>query len=188
MTAPIITMYATSNPDAVAAYRAAVAARDVFLDKLRADAVELGGNSGPVIVFESGGPMRVAGFSFVVGADVPAGWRLVRGRIEPARTGPGAAAARRWLDEHQVPGDCDPRYVLKAYGLAYQTRVGPLSKFQIHVPVLVEHDDRLWVRYVGDPLGDNVLDDPITVTWEPVMPSKFLAAQEAHDAAKATAR
>jgi hypothetical protein len=187
VTRPIITTYSTSDPKALAAYRAAVIARDAFLDQLRSDAAELGGNDGPVIVFETGGPMRLAGLR-PAGEGMSQGWawRLIRGRLEPARFGPGVAAAQRWLDEHQVPGDCDPRYVLKAHGLAYQTRVGPLSKYQIHVPVLFEHDDRLWVRYVGQPKGDDVLSDEVfSITWEPVMPSVFLAAKEACEASTA---
>lgn len=173
-------VYRTDNPEALAAYRTAVAARAEFGHRLRADAAALGRNNGALVGDTAfGGPEKVVGLDPDTSGAIPAGWRIVRGRLEPAKRGQGAADARRWLDEHQPGADRDPRYVLKAHGLPYQSRVylGGGS-FHAHLPVLFEHDGQLWACYKGKPDGD-FPGDPSGLTWPACPLGDYYAAKAA---------
>ena len=176
--------YCTDDPAALAAYRTAVAARAEFSARLRADCAALGGNRGALSSHRGfGGPEQITGLQPDGSGTIPAGWRIVRDSLEPARRGSGSAEARRWLDERQPGADLDPRYALKRHGLAYQSRTysGRGGTFYTHLPSLFEQDGRLWACYKGKPDGD-FPGEPSGLTWQPVALSAYYAAKEAADA------
>lgn len=148
--------YRTSDPAALAAYRTAVEARKQFGARLRADAAAIGHNLGVLSAHRGfGGPEEIVGLEPDQTGKTPDGWRIVRGRLEPALRGKGSAAARRWLEDHQPPPDVDRRWVLKKHGLAYQSRIPAAGgTYKGYVPVLFEHDGYLWACYKGRPDGD----------------------------------
>lgn len=170
--------YSTTDPEALAAYRAALVVRREFGARLRRAAAALGDNLGPLVsVKEFGGPEEITGLEPAATGKKPAGWRLVpsRKRLEPA-IGKAGDQARRWLVEHQPPADADPRYVLKAHGLAYYSRVPSARGTQLTLrPHLFEFDDRLWACYRGHPDGDWPGDDP-GLTWPQVSLDEFVQA------------
>lgn len=172
--------YRTDGPAALAAYRTAVAARAVFTAQLHVDAAAIGGNNGARCgVRGFGGPEYIPGLEPDGSGTIPAGWRIVRDRLEPALRGPGSAAARRWLKEHQPTPGLDRRYVLKGHGLAYQSRVSVGGDgYKSYLPDLFEHDGQLWACYRGEPDGD-FPGEPARLTWPACTLAEFHTAQAA---------
>ena len=192
--------YRTTDEAALVAYRAAVAARDAYTTQLHTAITGLGaGNLRPLYRTTAfGGPVALTGFEYSDAAHVPWGWRIVnykgKFRIEPKNGGAGAAAAKRWLDERQPGPACDPRYMLKAHGITYQSRVHFTSgEFNTYYPTLFEYDDALWIWYRDGAPDADFPKEPCTVTWErePLakMQAAYAATYEANtDRTKETAR
>lgn len=182
--------YRTTDPAALAAYRAAVAARDEFTTRLLSDITILGAGKLRPLSREVGfgGPVEICGLQYQDDAHVPWGWRVVspngNHRLEPKPSGAGSAAAKRWLAEHQPGPACDPRYVLKTHGITYQSRIHTSGGgFRTYTPAVFEYDDALWVWYRdGDPDAD-FPGEPCQITWEQVpladMQKTYAAAYEA---------
>lgn len=172
--------YRTTDPAAINAYRTAVIARAGFTARLRAATAAIGANTGAVSTYTAfGGPEKIVGLDPDNSGVIPVGWRVVRGDLVPARSGPGAAAARRWLKEHQPAATLDPRYVLKSHGLAYQSRVPTGGgTYDVHLPIVDEHNGVLWACYQGEPDGDFPGEDP-GLTWEPRPLEEYYAAKRA---------
>lgn len=181
--------YRTDDLAVLAAHRAAVAARTAFTATLAADILDLGaGPLRPLQARHSGGPVTIAGFQFAGSANVPWGWRVVsrsgQERIEPKVSGSGSSAAKRWLAEHQPGEACDPHFVLKPHGIAYQSRVHFTGgRYNVYFPSLFEYDDALWLWYQdGVPEGD-FPREASEITWARVpitdMHTAYAAAHEA---------
>lgn len=182
--------YRTTDPAALAAHRAAVAALAEFTAWLYTEIATL--NAGDLKPLSRngafGGPVELAGLEYVDASHVPWGWRVLnhkgKYRIEPKSVGAGSAAAKKWLEEHQPGPDRDPRYVLKNHGIAYQSRVHFTGGgFETYTPALFEHDAALWIWYRdGAPDGD-FPRDPCQITWDRVpladMQTAYAAAYEA---------
>jgi hypothetical protein len=180
--------YRTFDPAALAAYRTAVAARREYTVRIRAAAAALGGNVGALAGNTSfGGPEKIFGLSPDGSGTVPAGWCIVRRQLEPAKRGPGSAAARRWLEQHQPPPGVDILFVLKDHGLAYQSRVyiGGGS-YQVHHPIIIERDDTLFACYLGKPDGD-FPEEPAGMTWDELPTAEFWAVKALDDRDRAVA-
>lgn len=173
--------YATDGPEAIAAYRAARAARTEFSSRLLAAAAALGGNIGPVSGPQGfGGPEVIYGLMPDGSGTTPAGWRIVsRGtskRLEPA-TGAAGKNAVRWLAAFQPPPEVDPLYVLKAHGLAYQSRTRRAGGgHNTHSPIVFEHRGKLWAGYLGQPDGD-FPGEPSGLTWDEVPWQDYMRAK-----------
>lgn len=167
--------YRTTDPAILAAHRAAVAARDEFTTRLNVDIAAL--DAGPLRPLSRhagfGGPVEIAGLEFVDSAHVPWGWRVVNRngteQIEPKTSGAGSADAKRWLAEHQPGAACDPHFVLKDHGIAYQGRVHfSGGRYNTYYPSLFEHDGALWLWYQhGTPEGDFPREE-CEITWDRV--------------------
>jgi hypothetical protein len=182
--------YRTDSWAAITAFRATNVARAEFGVRLRDDAAALGGNNGPLSNHRPyGGPEQVVGLDPDGSGAIPHGWRIIGepARLTPAPRGKGSAAACRWLEEHQPGPDLDTRHVLKKHGLAYQSRVGSISSYTIHLPMLFEHDGYLWACYLGEPDGD-FPGDPSGMTWPEISVEDFEAAKNAHTADRAAGR
>ncbi len=181
--------YRTNDPAAVAAYHAAVAARAKFTIRIREAIAQLGyGRLEPMSCPGGyGDPETILGLRYETRDRVPFGWRVRNRRspghpdilIEPAPTGVGSTAAKRWLAEHQPGPECDPAYVLKKHGIAYHSRQGTISAYTVHFPILFAHAGYVWVWYEqGVPSGD-FPGDTVEITWEPVPLAELLAARDA---------
>lgn len=184
--------YSTTDPEIIAAYRAADGELRDFSARVCEAARQLGKNKG---VLRQGG--RMLGHSVVAGlvpddpADPPEGWRYVksRRRLEPRR-GPAGEPAEAWLIQHQAP-KIDIRGMLDAqYGLPrYSSSPGsdPDSR-RVGCPGILFHDGTLWAAYDGHPCGDlfgfRDLREP-DERWTLRRPSEFYAAREAYEAAHA---
>jgi hypothetical protein len=167
--------YRTTEAAALAAYRAAVAARDEFTAKLHVAIAALGaGKLRPLYCTTAfGGPIALKGLEYLYAGHVPWGWRVVNCRgtyqIEPKSSGAGAAAAKRWLAEHQPSPDCDPRYMLKGHGITYQSRVHFTGgRFNTYFPSLFEYDGALWIWYRDGAPDADFPKEPCEITWERV--------------------
>lgn len=197
------TAYSTDNPEIVAAYRDACAARRDHARRI-VDAVrDLGadherilgtgdGISAPTITGLT--PLRrpdtvvpnndedYEGAVHLTNYVIPDGWRIVRERLEPRRGKPGQAA-REWLAQHQP---VDVRGVMSTHGLpraAWIPRRGDFG-YTVSAPNLFEHDGTLWACYAGEP-GAGEMDRGETCTWTPRKLSEYHAAKEAHEDAAA---
>lgn len=179
--------YSTDNPEAVAAFRQAVADLQAFGERVLADCAALGGNEGPLVHGGIWGSQdRIVGLGPDGSGTIPAGWRIVRGRLEPRRGKPGDLA-RQWLADRQPP---DVRHVMTKYGLPRHSRVPAQSNGFTHrmiAPVLFEHEGTLWACYEGKP-GDD-FDGPEAsaaggCSWTLRKLSEFHAAREALEAAR----
>jgi hypothetical protein len=169
--------YSTDDPEAVAAFRQAVADRVAFGERVRADCAALGGNKGPLVQSGVWGKDRIVGLGPDDSGVIPDGWRIVRGRLEPKRGKPGEAA-RQWLADHQPP---DVRHAMTAHGLPRHSTVpsqpGSFTRRMIQ-PALFEHEGTLWACYEGKPGDDFDGSDAEGCTWTPRKLSEFYAARE----------
>jgi len=173
--------YRTDNLAAIAAFHAARAAGIEHLHRINADRELLGGSTGFVGGPKGfGGPVHLVGLRPDDSGQIPAGWRLNR-RDKILK--PQKPAAVQWLDERQPGNSCDPAYVLKAYGMAYQSRVGTLGDFLIFYPTVFEHNGYLWAGYRGEPDGD-FPGEPAGITWPRVPIYNFRAALDSFAAAR----
>lgn len=177
--------YSTDDPATVAAYRQALADRNEFAARIRADVEQLG--AGPRVYLTSSGfpdsPDRITAVE-QRGDHVPDGWRVVRGHLEPRR-GKAGDGARRWLADHQP---VDVRHVMEQHGLPRAAWVPRDREFgwSIVTPKLFLHDGTLWACYAAEPgTGGSGFDDD-RCTWTPRRLSEFHAAWEAFEEAKAT--
>jgi hypothetical protein len=96
--------------------------------------------------------------------DVPEGWRLVRGQLEPRRGRPGEQA-RAWLDSVQLPS---MRKAMEAHGMPQLTFGGG----RMRVPAMFMYDGAVWVLHGIEPDGE------VGPAWERIRISEFYAAQE----------
>jgi hypothetical protein len=182
--------YSTDNPETVAEYRQVRQARTEYAERLRSDCDALGGNSGALFrggMF--GQPDALVALDPDGSGTIPAGWRLVRGRLEPRRGAPGDPA-RSWIAEHQPP---DIRCAMVPHGLPRHSVIAAEQNGFTHrhiTPVLFEHDGTLWACYEGYPAYPDsllVAKDGAGCTWTPRKLSEFYAAREAVMAAEAVA-
>lgn len=172
--------YSTDNPDAVAAYRQALADHSAMGKRLCDDVAALG--AGPRVYLRSSGfpgsPDRITALE-QAGNHIPDGWRVVRGQLEPRRGKPGDAA-RQWLADHQP---VDVRHVMESHGLPRACWLPRDKEFgwSIVTPKLFEHDGVLWACYQGEPGVSGSGFDEVRCTWTPRKLSEFFAAFEAHE-------
>jgi hypothetical protein len=176
--------YSTDDPEIVAAYRQAVAERNAFGPRIRADVEALG--AGPRVMVRSsafpGDRDKVVALE-QSGDHVPDGWRVVRGNLEPRR-GKRGEAARQWLADHQP---VDVRHVMEQHGLPRASWVSDPQRGWTHKickPALFEHEGTLWACYFGEPGKSGSGFDEEPCTWTRRKLSEFYAAEEAFDAAR----
>lgn len=173
--------YSTDNPTVLAAFHETATAMKDYLPRLRAAIDAMPGAKNPLVRSGIWGARdELVAMEADGSGEMPDGWRVVRGRLEPRRGKPGDGA-RAWLRAHQPP---DVRNTLAEHGLPRHSSVpSGGGGFRLMSPTLFEHDGALWALYEGEP-GRGVLDDGKTCTWAPRRLSEFHAAQEAFEAAK----
>lgn len=177
--------YSTDNPDAVAAYRQAVAERNAFGPRLKAAVEALG--AGPRVFVRSGlisGDKQSLTALEQKGDHVPEGWRVMKssGHLEPRRGKPGEPA-RQWLAEHQP---VDVRSVMEQHGLPRSCWIPTQGfSYRIAAPELFEHDGVLWTLFEAEPGSSDTGFDDKACTWTPRQLSEFHLAREAFEQAGA---
>lgn len=173
--------YSTDSPEIVAAFRDTADAMRSYLPTLREAIAAIPGAKNPLVRGGFWGSSdELVALEADGSGDVPDGWRIVRGRLEPRRGKPGDDA-RKWLAAHQPP---DVRHTLVDFGLPRHASIpAEGGRFRLVAPDLFEHDGTLWACYDGEP-GHGVLDDGKSCTWTPRPLSEFYAAQETHEAAR----
>lgn len=170
--------YSTDDPEILTAYREALAARNEFGARLKADCEALGVAGAYVRRGVWGSPDEINALGPDEFGQIPDGWRMVRGQLEPRRGRPGEAA-RQWLADHQPP---DVRHVMTKHGLPRHSSIpSGTGGYRMSAPALFEHEGTLWASYEGKP--GNLLDGDEKCTWTPRKLSEFHAAREAAEAA-----
>lgn len=166
--------YSTSDPETVATYHRVLTELGEFGERTRAACEAVGGNKGPLVNRGMWGrPDEIVALEPDGSGEIPDGWRMVRGRLEPRR-GKAGDGARQWLAAHQPP---DLRHALVAHGLPRHATVpgGDGLRLRLVAPVLFEMDGTLWAGYAGKP-GDSFLDKGDACTWTPRKLSEFYTA------------
>ena len=179
--------YSTDNPDTIAAWHAAFAARDAFTVRLNAGREAIGRNTGAMTT-----PNRMSGGFYIVGLaaddpdNPPPGWRYSSSKqhLVPRR-GNAGAVARRWLEEHQPPEDSNGRQVMAQHGLPIHDLVDGHDLGRISMPAIFLHDGVLWAHYDGKPGQWLAGNQQPQCTWTERKLSEYYAAREAYDAAQA---
>lgn len=167
--------YSTSDPAAVAAFKAASDALGDCQRRNREDAKELGKNNGPMILRHPLFGLEVVGLATLDPEDPPEGWRHLMGvgHLMPRR-GKAGEAPRKWLADHQPP---DLRGIMADHGLPRSSKSDPESmSYRIMTPKLFEHNGTVWALYRG------VIDGECS--WTPRKLSEFYAALEAAEEAE----
>jgi len=176
--------YSTTDPAALAAWRDTMTAEHAHHQTMRAAIDAMPGAKGTIVrqgIFHARD--RIIALIPDGSGQVPDGWRLVRGNLEPRRGMPGDNA-RAWLEAHQPS---DVRAVLTGHGLPrFSTRPAGGGRVLNYEPVIFEQDGTLWACYRGKP-GD-LLNSSATCTWTPRRLSEFHAALEAVEAAEQQAK
>jgi hypothetical protein len=164
------TVYRTSNPEALAAWHTAAAARDAWAVQMKAFLDEHGFDSRSVYVGHSG---RVLGISHEQGDDVPDGWRVDSrtGYLMPRLAKKAGKAIDARLSELIQP---DPRDAMP--GMPKECFVS-LAMLTCGLEVIDEALYATWSR----PIPEDEVD---LAVWQPVKLSEYYAVLEAREAAQ----
>lgn len=168
--------YSTDDPTRVHAYREALAASRRVGINIRRDLHTLG--AGPKVYLNHGmfGSKDELVALEQLGDDIPDGWRVVRGRLEPRRGKPGESA-RQWLADHQP---VDVRQVMTEHGLPRAAWLPQETGFgwRISPPEVFEHDGVLWALYDAEPGESESGFDDQQCEWPACPLSEYYAAKE----------
>jgi hypothetical protein len=167
------TVYRTTNPDAVAAWHSAAAAREKWGEQMKAFLAEHGFGDRTVYVSHSG---RVLGVEYIDGEDVPDGWRVDRrtGYLMPALAKRAGKLIDARLAELVQP---DPRDAMPGMP---KTLFVSLAMLTCGLELIDGVLFATWSRAIPE-------DQVDATVWEPVKLSAYYAAVEARDEAEAVA-